>query len=50
MDFVVIEIDFEKILKDKINNFGVILNNKSFIFNYLNKSIEEIVKLIINNY
>ncbi|UUM25807.1 hypothetical protein NQV05_01545 [Mycoplasmopsis agalactiae] len=50
MDFAVIEIDFEKILKDKTNNFGAISNNKSLTSNYSGKSTEEIVKSITNNY
>ncbi|MCE6056302.1 hypothetical protein J7889_01700 [Mycoplasmopsis agalactiae] len=50
MDFAVIEIDFEKILKDKTNNFGAISNNKSLTSNYSNKSTEDIVKSITNNY
>lgn len=50
MDFAVIEIDFEKILENKTKNFSAISNNKNHSSNYLNKSTEDIVKLITNNY
>ncbi|EIN15086.1 Hypothetical protein, predicted lipoprotein [Mycoplasmopsis agalactiae 14628] len=50
MDFAVIEIDFEKILKNKNDNFSAISNRKNLTSTYSSKSTEDIVKLITNNY
>lgn len=47
IDFAVIEIDFSKI---DMNQFSVISNNKDLTHQYSGKNVQEIAKIITNNY
>lgn len=50
MDFAVIEIDFEKVLQNGKNNLGIVSNNKFLSDSFKDRSVEDIVKSITNNY
>ncbi|MBD4755584.1 hypothetical protein GUG22_02155, partial [Xanthomonas citri pv. citri] len=50
IDCAVIEIDFEKVLQNGKNNLGIVSNNKFLSDSFKDRSVEDVVKSITNNY